>query len=126
MNAFIPPGTRVDPNKASYYTNITGFIRGDLSFHNISLPSLPMSNSWETYARSMMNGTNMTEVTERANSWNWTGSDRVALSVVEKDPMGTTGKKLDLIEDILLVHVSHGNPCCCELTMNVCRAILSS
>ena len=119
MSSFMTFGARVDPNEASYYTNITGFIRGDVAFHNITPPSLSISNSWEAYAKSIMNGANMTEVTERANSWNWTGSDKVALSVVEKDPAGAVGKRLNLTEDILLVHVSHGDPCRCFLCQSL-------
>lgn len=131
MNSFMTFGTHLDPNEASYYTNITGFIRGDVSFHNITPPSLAMANNWESYAVNMMNGTNMTEVAERASSWNWTGSDKVALSVVEKDPAGAAGKKLNLTEDILLVHVSHANLTLRSIRdlmmdMAVCRAISSS
>lgn len=44
---------------------------------------------------------NETEVTERASSWNWTGSSKVALSVVEKTP----GSERDVTKGISVIHV---------------------
>jgi hypothetical protein len=54
-------------------------------------------------AQNYMAGTNDTEVTERIGTWNWTVSDKVALSVVEKLPSYENGSVVS--ESIALVHV---------------------
>lgn len=51
-----------------------------------------------------MNGSNMTEAVEKSGTWNWTGSDKVALSVVEKSPV-PSGENLNITEEIVVVHV---------------------
>lgn len=47
-----------------------------------------------------MGGTNATEIVDRIGTWNWTASDKVALSVVEKGPATEDG-----LEKIALIHV---------------------
>lgn len=108
LDHFITFGSHLDSSKASYYSNITGFIRGDLKFHNIT-PSF-LSNStanpvWRPFAENFVNGTNTTEVVQRSSTWNWSGSEKVALSVVEKSPVGSNDRSLHLTEEITVVHV---------------------
>ncbi|KAF9018615.1 hypothetical protein BDZ89DRAFT_1139888 [Hymenopellis radicata] len=40
LHNFVPADPRLDPLLAAYYTNVTGFSRGDSKFHNITLASL--------------------------------------------------------------------------------------
>lgn len=103
-------GSHLNPSEAAYYTNITGFIRGDISFHNITPSFLANSTQqhyptvWKPFAERFMNGSNMTEAVEKSGTWNWTGSDKVALSVVEKSPV-PSGENLNITEEIVVVHV---------------------
>ena len=109
LSSFMTFGSHLDPMEGSYYSNITGFIRGDTKFHNITpafKPSPSPDHKWRQYAEKLMIGTNTTEVIERSGTWNWTGSDRVALSVVEKNPLSGQDRSLNLTEVLTLVHVS--------------------
>jgi transmembrane E3 ubiquitin-protein ligase len=95
----------IDRNTESYYPNITGFIQGDTSFHNITYASWSNSSepvpAWGPLSEPLMTGTNMTELVERLGTWNWTASEKVALSVMEK-----TVADIDLSGRISMVHVS--------------------
>lgn len=95
----------MNPNKASYYSNITGFLRGEVDFHNITHTFLANSSvppGWAGFANELVGEANETDVTERSSSWNWAGSNKVSLSVVEKNP----GPEWDVAEGISLIHVS--------------------
>lgn len=50
-----------------------------------------------------MTGANVTEIVEQLGTWNWTASDKVALSVVEKMPLHWNGTAVS--DSIALVHV---------------------
>lgn len=100
-------GSHPDPNQASYYSNITGFIRGDIDFYNITPQFLATSSAnqtWRPFAETLMYGTNMTEVVQRSGSWNWMDTDKVALSVVEKNSL-LSPEELGFVEQIALIHV---------------------
>jgi hypothetical protein len=89
----------------TYYTNITGFFHGDLTFHNISSPAddddvTRSSPSWRPFAQRLMAGTNMTELVRELGTWNWSASDKLAMSLMEK-PHGVVGVQ----EKMALVHV---------------------
>jgi transmembrane E3 ubiquitin-protein ligase len=58
---------------------------------------------WNAIAQTYMAGANGTEIVERIGTWNWTASDKVALSVVEKLPLYENGSVVS--ESIVLVHV---------------------
>ena len=114
LNTFMTFGTHLDPSEDSYYSNITGFIRGDIMFHNIT--SLPLDNNdntkpaWIPHAQTLMSNLNTSEVIERASTWNWTGCDKVAMSVVEKAPKPSGDRSLgrglgNLTEEMTVVHV---------------------
>lgn len=96
-------GSVLDAYKESYYSNITGFIHGNSEFYNITPGAATQNESlpWRPFAESYMTGINITSVVQRSVSWNWTASSKVALSVVEKKPVGK-----NLTEGIALVHVS--------------------
>jgi hypothetical protein len=67
---------------------------------------------WLPHAKFIMSPLNTTEVIERASSWNWTGCDKIALSVVEKAPIMDKGKgkTLNLTEEMTVVHVRTSYP----------------
>lgn len=58
---------------------------------------------WNAIAQTYMAGVNGTEIVERIGVWNWTASEKVALSVVEKLPFYQNGSVVS--ESIALVHV---------------------
>jgi transmembrane E3 ubiquitin-protein ligase len=97
----------IDRNTESYFPNITGFIQGDANFYNMTHASWSNSSelvpTWGPLSEPLMAGTNMTELLERLGTWNWTASEKVALSVMEK-----TASDIDLSEKISMVHVSSG------------------
>ncbi|KZP30544.1 hypothetical protein FIBSPDRAFT_777298 [Athelia psychrophila] len=103
VESFILQGTYLNPNKASYYSNITGFLRGEVDFHNITHTFLANSSvppGWAGFANELVGEANETDITERSSSWNWAGSNKVSLSVVEKNP----GPEWDVAEGISLIH----------------------
>jgi hypothetical protein len=98
----LPP----DPSEASYYSNITGFIHGDVRFHNITPASISRSASkppWSDRTELLMAGVNMTSVVDLIGTWNWSASHKLALSVVEKLPSQASEKTES--KSIALVHV---------------------
>ena len=93
----------LDPSVASYYPNITGFIHGDAVFHNITPPhtsGLSLKPPWIDAAEKLMADLNMTKLVESIGTWNWSASRKLALSVVEKTPVGQ-----NFSQEIALVHV---------------------
>ncbi|KAF7430683.1 hypothetical protein PC9H_006392 [Pleurotus ostreatus] len=104
VDFFLHHGHLQDPNRASYHPNITGFLRGEGSAYNITLLSLAGETvPWKPLAVEYTSELNITEASERAGSWNWTASEKVALSLVEKptvDPQ--TGQRLS--DDVALAH----------------------
>lgn len=112
VDFFVPSGKILDPSSMSYFPNVTGFIRGSCSMHNITSAAMQDSPTipWENYARDLMTSANMTEITERLGSWNWTASEKVTMSVVEKIPESKPdskgkGRKPQPPSDIAMVHV---------------------
>lgn len=104
LSTFLNPGVQLNSLRASYYSNITGFIHGDAKFYNISPPSLPALNSsfqWIPAAESFMGEVNMNETLDRMGWWNWTASEKVALTIVEKLP----NPSANVSEKMALIHV---------------------
>lgn len=96
VNSFMTFGSRLDPKHDSYYTNLTGFWRGDLAFHNISFldsehpPSTTNGTAipWLSVAKDYVEAANLTanatEYQERIGAWNWTASYKLSLSIGDK------------------------------------------
>lgn len=104
-------GNQVDSQSAAYYTNLTGFWRGDVRFHNLtnlqSNESSPLP-PWHTFSDDLVwraNLTNATEFASRVGSWNWTRSDKVQISLGDKF-MWDEGEHRNLSKDIAMIHVS--------------------
>ncbi|KAF8159628.1 hypothetical protein B0H34DRAFT_704239 [Crassisporium funariophilum] len=106
LDAFQLQGSILDPVHHSYYSNITGFIHGNAKLSNITLPTLTHNDTihWRQQAEQYMIGVNTTTLPERLGSWNWTASTKVALSVVEKKPLGGTEQHMHPSSPITLVH----------------------
>ncbi|KAI0272701.1 hypothetical protein BC834DRAFT_359950 [Gloeopeniophorella convolvens] len=84
------PGV-LDPHKQSYFPNITGFIRGEASFRNLSSELVP-SAQW-----------NETQVTEKLGHWNWTSINRLTMSLLSK-PIEVSEKEKEEFKDLAMVH----------------------
>lgn len=109
LDEFKITGSLLDPDRQSYYSNVTGFIHGDVHFYNITPVSLSNNETleWRPLAQDFMADSNMTDIAERMGVWNWTASNKVALSVVEKRPLQASGNAT-ISTKIALVHVSLG------------------
>lgn len=109
VESFVTFGAQLDPLSASYYTNLTGFWRGDIAVHNLtSLESNATSPPphWHTLADSLIsnaNLTNATELTRRLGNWNWSRSDKVAISFGDKLVWFEAGSR-EVSKDIAMVH----------------------
>ncbi|KAI6126043.1 hypothetical protein EDD16DRAFT_1554771 [Pisolithus croceorrhizus] len=78
-------GSPLDPSSASYFPNITGFIRGEMDFYNITLPSLNDTQApWTPYAQSYMDNTNITEIVNYLGAQDWKTTRKMAWSVVDR------------------------------------------
>ena len=103
-------GSQLDPQSSSYYTNLTGFWRGDVTFYNLT--NLRVNETtplppWHHLAEDLVahaNLTNMTEFTNTLGSWNWTRSNKVAISF--GDRLVWSEKRKEPSKDIAMIHVS--------------------
>lgn len=101
------PGQVLDPLIASYFPNITGFIRGTSTPLNISPSALSSGSSygeaWYPFARDLMSNSNETLIQESLGGWDWTvEGGKVALSVTDARVELEGGNRTD----VALLHVS--------------------
>ncbi|KAF7969695.1 hypothetical protein HWV62_26216 [Athelia sp. TMB] len=64
VESLLVQGIPLDPQKSSYYSNITGFLRGEVDFHNIThqfLANSSISPGWSGLANELMSEMNETE-----------------------------------------------------------------
>lgn len=106
LDAFHIQGRVLDPLRESYYPNITGYVRGNAQFYNITPVSLENNNSlqWKSLAERYMAGVNMTTVVEKASTWNWTASNKMVMTLQEKKPLALQKEPND-VKDLVAVHV---------------------
>lgn len=111
-------GTPLNPEAASYYDDISGFIHGPAEFHNLSSfadfpfeqprhPD-PLTPFWAHLAVDLVTGMNLTEAVERMGVWNWTACDKMSMRVLEKKPVfesGLSSSNNTAGEDINLIQV---------------------
>lgn len=89
----VPHRGVLDPLAQSYYSNITGFVRGDVAFRNFSSELVP-ATEW-----------NETEVAQRLGRWNWSASNKVAMSLLSR-PVAVDEKEKKEFEGVAMLHVS--------------------
>ncbi len=90
----VPRRGVLDPLVQSYYSNITGFIRGTASFRNFTSELVP-ALEW-----------NETEVAQKLGRWNWSATNKVAMSLLSR-PVDVDEKEKDVFKDVAMLHVSH-------------------
>lgn len=84
VDALLPKQPFVDVSKASYYTNITGFVNGPASFYNLTDPlSSNHTWNWNETAGPLVASLNQTKVQSQLGEFNWTGIDKIAGNVRE-------------------------------------------
>ncbi|KZT21185.1 hypothetical protein NEOLEDRAFT_1074064 [Neolentinus lepideus HHB14362 ss-1] len=91
VHSFVAPGTELDPSTSSYYSNITGYIKSTIKFHNLTVPYSSNNSDtplppWVPLANSLMEGVNMTELVESVSlgGWNLSAPERAGWNGVEK------------------------------------------
>lgn len=105
--SFVPYGPKLGRAHSSYFMNTTGFIRGSLDFYNITPSSLESSKApWKSHAQSFMSDINITELSDKLGSWNWSAATNMSWSVVDYAPVAVEG----VSERIGMIHVG----CLCE------------
>jgi len=83
----------LDPHTQSYYSNITGFIRGTALFRNLTSELVPAAE-W-----------NETEVAEKLGHWNWSATNKVAMNLLSR-PVDVDEKEKEEFKDVAMLHVS--------------------
>ncbi|KAF7356630.1 RING-type domain-containing protein [Mycena venus] len=100
LDSFKIGGGLLDPVTSSYFSNTTGTFHGDTKFYNITPPFLNnTAHEWSPLAEKYMADANMTLILEKIGTWNWSASDKVALSLVEKPPSFTNASN-----NVALIH----------------------
>ncbi|KAH9889041.1 hypothetical protein C8Q73DRAFT_737866 [Cubamyces lactineus] len=102
VQAFLDFGPELDPSQGSYYSNMTGFWHGDLQFHNLtSLNASEAASPWRHLSEQFILPTNLSAIPELLGPWNWTRSNKLAVSVGDKlislEHDGATNKNIAVI-----------------------------
>ncbi|KAM5544439.1 hypothetical protein V8D89_002099 [Ganoderma adspersum] len=104
VSAFLPFGVELDPRRASYYSNMTGFWHGDLHLHNLTaLNATEEVAPWRHLSEQWMLASNLTAIQERLGPWNWTRSDKVTLNVGDKR-VPFKGKGGNETKNVAIIH----------------------
>ncbi|KAJ7449681.1 hypothetical protein FB451DRAFT_1287670 [Mycena latifolia] len=100
LQSFKINGGLLDPLYSSYFSNTTGTFHGDAKFYNVTPPSLNnTAHEWSPLAEKYMADSNMSLILGKTGSWNWSASDKVALSLIEKQPSFSNAS-----ENVALIH----------------------
>lgn len=85
---------------------MTGFVHADVNMFNITPLALHASNaSWAQPMEHVMANVNMTDIQERIQPWNWTASEKISISMMEKSP--PQNETFNSTVETALVHVSN-------------------
>ncbi|KAI6151181.1 hypothetical protein BKA82DRAFT_4124844 [Pisolithus tinctorius] len=111
VESYMTLGSRLDPSSASYFPNITGFIHGEIDFHNVTLPSLNDTQApWSSHAESYMANTNMTEILNSLGTQDWKATQKMAWSVIDHAVVEGVSDKLAMAHGrIDFVDATSGN-----------------
>ncbi|KAI6152440.1 hypothetical protein BKA82DRAFT_4111317 [Pisolithus tinctorius] len=92
-------------------TNFSMFIRGEIDFHNVTLPSLDDTQApWLSHAKSYMANMNMTEILNSLGTQDWKATRKMAWSVIDRAVVEGVSDKLAMAHGrIDFVDVTSGN-----------------
>ena len=93
ISGAVPRRGVLDPFTQSYYSNITGFIRGAASFRNLTSELVPAA-VW-----------NETEVAQKLGHWNWSATNKVAMNLLSR-PVDVDENEKEQFKDVAMLHVS--------------------
>ncbi|KAI9435319.1 hypothetical protein H4582DRAFT_1971440 [Lactarius indigo] len=91
ISEVVPRPGALDPLVQSYYPNVTGFIRGDASFRNLSSELVP-AIEW-----------NETEVALKLGRWNWSATSRMTMSLLSK-PVQVDEEEKEEFRSVAILH----------------------
>ncbi|KAG9018045.1 hypothetical protein FRB90_012548 [Tulasnella sp. 427] len=83
----LPAHTPLDPQKSSYWSNMTGFWNGQARLYNLSNPA-DLPPAWSPMAAELVKDLNQTEVSKKIGVWNWTEISKTSFRLSE--PGNTT------------------------------------
>lgn len=105
VNSFVDLGPVLDPDMASYYTNLTGFWHGEIDFHNLtSLSANDSTAEWSSTANDFILQTNMTQLPDLLGTWKWAATEKLSLSVGDKI-VANQSLPQNVSGDISMIHV---------------------
>jgi hypothetical protein len=106
LDFFHIQGQTLDTSRESYYPNITGYVRGNAQFYNMTPTALEKNDSlsWRQLAERYVAGVNVTDMVEMASTWNWTASNRMVMTLHEKKPVALQNGSVNS-QDLIAVHV---------------------
>ncbi|KAI0925008.1 hypothetical protein AcW1_006950 [Taiwanofungus camphoratus] len=86
VDVFMTFGSRIDPQQGSYYSNLTGFWKGELHFNNLTSVSVtdPPLQPWRYLADDFVAGINISALPELLGSWNWSASENLTINAGDK------------------------------------------
>ena len=106
VSVFLSFGRELDPQRGSYYSNMTGFWHGNLQLHNLTAPNATGEvAAWRHLSEQWMSAPNLTAILERLGPWNWTLLDKVTLNVGYKR-VPFKRKEGNEMRNIAVTHVS--------------------
>ncbi|KIO34253.1 hypothetical protein M407DRAFT_218360 [Tulasnella calospora MUT 4182] len=80
----LPPLSPIDPQRSSYWTNMTGFWNGQAQLYNLS-NSADLPTSWAPIAAGLVKDLNQTEVIKKLGTWNWTEISKTSFRLSEPE-----------------------------------------
>lgn len=80
----LPPPYQLDPSLGSYYSNVTGFFRGDTRYYNLSSIPYDTNVTWKPTADHIMENANLSAIPERLGTWNWSAADSITIKVHDR------------------------------------------
>ena len=106
VTTFLPFGHELDPQKGSYYSNMTGFWHGDVQIHNLTaLNATEAVSSWRHLSEQFIINVNLSSIPERLGPWNWTRTNKLTFNVGDK-LVPLEHKQGDETRNIAIIHVS--------------------
>ena len=80
----LPVPHRLDPFLGSYYSNTSGWFRGDVRYYNLSSIPYDSNVTWKPIADRVMESVNVSAIPERLGNWNWSAANTIGIRVVDK------------------------------------------
>jgi len=80
----LPPPYQLDPLLGSYYSNASGLFRGDVRYYNFSSIPYDTNVTWKPISDRLMESANLSAISERLGTWNWSAAESVGIKVHDR------------------------------------------